>query len=119
MSMNLEKTTLWTMEIKAHAEHTWKGIFTQEPTFRIVQRAILMEIDELEQALEDKTNDESDRDWLYTQKERTQNVLELWMCLQDKPAITPAWKQVKVAGTHIGSYCTTTSEVFTKEPSDA
>lgn len=110
--MNLEKATLWTVEIKLHTGHTWKGTFIQEPTFHGVLRAILMDLEELEQALKNEKNNEDDDEWLYGQKERTQNALELWECIEDAPTISPAWKRVKVAGIHIGSYCTPTSKVF-------
>lgn len=117
--MNLEKVKLWTVEIESTANsHLWRGVFMQEPTFYTVLSAILMKIDELERGLKNKTNNESDDEWLYAQKDRTQHILELWKSIQDKPCISPARKMVRVAGTRIGEYRTTTSEVFIQEPND-
>lgn len=77
-----------------------------------------MGIDELNRSLKNKGNDESDRDWLYTQKERVQNAVEIWKCIQNEPDIAVVWKQVRVAGVNIGSYRIRTSEVFMQGPND-
>jgi hypothetical protein len=115
IDMNLEKTTLWTVDIQLRGcDHTWKGVFAQEPTFYTIQRAILLEIEKITRRTENKSNDESEDDWLDMHQERSQYVLELWECIQNKPAISPAWKQVRIAGRTLGSYRTMTSEVFTQ-----
>ena len=86
--MNLEKVKLWTVVIDPHASQAWAAVFIQEPTFYSVHRAILMDIEELARRFADKANDESDSEWLYTLKERSQNALELWETLRGKPAVT-------------------------------
>lgn len=116
--MNLEKTKLWTIEIRLQTrDHTWKGSFIQEPTYYEIRRAILMEIDELAQRLKNESNDESDEEWLYTQQERAKHVLQLWECLKTHH-IAPAWRQVTVAGVDLGRYRTTTSEIFVQASSN-
>ena len=103
----ITKEPLWTVKITQTGARIWSGNFVGQPGFYTIMDAVMYDIITLE------LDDSGDAVEFYM--DYLNIIREILEQLNSPLDYSHGWHAVRVAGTKIGSYKTTHSEVFVRE----